>query len=726
MITIIAEKASVGRAIAEVVGASDKRNGYIAGGSLHGESCCVSWARGHLIEIYSPLENVSWTASSLPILPCDYLIRPISKGKDKEGNPVPDPDVVSQLKVLEDLIAKSSTIVNAGDAGREGELIQRLVYRWCAEKNDRCRNKTFKRLWISSLTTEAIREGLDRLVPGSKYDDLYAAGMARAEADRLLGINGTMALTVSARSGGNHTGVLSVGRVQTPTLALICARYVENQNFVPQPFWVIKADTHAKDTPFTVDSEKRYEKKEEAVAAVAAVKACGTLTVTDVEVKAVTRRPPLLHDLTSLQQEANVRFGFKADAVLEELEKLYLAKLVTYPRTGSKYIADDEFATIPRLISKLENHSVLGDYARSMKGKSLSKGSVDKSKVTDHSALLITGVQPSGLTDTQQKLYDLVATRMLEAFSDVCKCESTKVSLDSGGVPFAVSGTRILEIGWKAVRNESETHKDENGDDVPDQQLPQVAKGDVLPIDKLYGKEGKTKPKPLLTDATLLAAMEKAGKDSDDEAIKDAMRDVGIGTPATRASIISVLFKRKYIDYKGKSIVPTPVGLAVYDTVKTMTVADVETTGKWELALALIAEGKADPKDFAAKIRLYASGVTKELLGSTSVSSGVASANDSMTVHCPQCGRPMKVVEKGIFCTNRDACGLFIGRQAFGKNLTDSQLTALATKGKTGLIKGFKSKTGKQFDAKLKLKVVQSNGRLFGNFELEFDDKKKR
>ena len=726
MITIIAEKASVGRAIAEVVGARDRRNGYIAGGSLHGEPCRVSWARGHLVEIYSPAENVQWSSSVLPILPESYSLRPISSGKDRDGNVIPDKDCVAQLKVLEELISKSDTVVNAGDAGREGELIQRLIYRYVAEKNPSCRGKVFKRLWISSLTNEAIRDGLDHLVPGSDYDNLFAAGMARAEADRLLGINGTIALTVTARTGGAKTGVLSVGRVQTPTLALVCRRYLENKNFVPAPFWVIRAGTESGGLAFTADSVKRYDNRNEAQTDIGRVRSCGSLTVDDVEVKPVTKRPPLLHDLTSLQQEANTRHGLTAAQVLETLEQLYLAKLVTYPRTGSKYITDDVYKTIPRLIERLSGETDYGAYARSMQGHKPYYGCVNAEKVTDHHALLTTGVKAEGLTDVQRKIYDLVAIRMLEAFSDPCKCESTKISLSSDGVPFSVGGTRILVPGWKAVRNEKDVEKDSNGDVVQEQTLPVLTKGQVLPVVTAELKEGKTKPKPLLTDATLLAAMEKAGKDSDDEEIKDAMKDVGIGTPATRAAIIETLGKRKYTEYKGKSIVPTAVGLAVYDIVKPMSVADVETTGKWELALALIAEGKNNPDDFGQGIRRYTASVTNELLGSTSLAGAVQSATDADTVKCPVCGKPMRLSEKGIWCTNRDSCGLFVGRQAFGKTLTGNQLRSLCLKGATGLIKGFKGKSGKEFDAKLKLKVTKSGDRLYGNFDLEFQDNKNK
>lgn len=726
MITIIAEKASVGRAIAEVVGAKEKKNGYIAGGSLHGEACNVSWARGHLIEIYSPVEDVRWSAENLPVLPDSYKLRPITAGKNKDGSVIPDKDCVAQLKVLETLIADSSTVVNAGDAGREGELIQRLIYRYVAERNSRCRGKVFKRLWISSLTTEAIRDGLDHLVPGSDYDNLYAAGMARAEADRLLGINGTMALTVTSRSGGQGSGVLSVGRVQTPTLAIICRRYIENKNFVPKPFWTIKALTSSAGKEFLVDGTEKYEDKSKADSCLVAVKSSGRLHVDKVETKPVTKRPPLLHDLSSLQQEANARYGLKAAEVLENLEQLYLAKLVTYPRTGSRYITDDVFRTIPSLISRLTDHPTLGAYAKRMQGKRLYHGCVNADKVTDHHALLTTGVPAVGLSGTQLKLYDLVATRVLESFSDPCECETTVAEMPSGNVPFRVQGTRVIVPGWKAVRNEKETVKDENGDEVEEQALPPLQAGTDLMIKGVALKEGKTKPKPLLTDATLLAAMEKAGKESDNEDIKNAMRDVGIGTPATRAQIIETLERRKYTAYQGKAIVPTSVGLAVYAIVNSMAIADVETTGKWELALTLIAEGKAAPDSFGKGIRQYAAQVTKELLGCTSIAAQVQAASEAAMLKCPQCGKPMRAGEKGAFCTNRDACGLFIGRSAFGKTLTDNQLRTLVTKGVTGTIKGFRSKAGKEFEAKLRLKVVKAGERLYGNLEFEFDNKKKK
>ena len=564
---------------------------------------------------------------------------------------------------------------------REGELIFRYIFHYL-----NCR-KPFVRLWISSLTDKAIREGLDNLQPGERYDNLYLSAKSRSEADWLIGINATQALSVAAGQG-----VFSLGRVQTPTLVMICSRYLENKNFVPAKFWQLKAATASGEISFTAQSTAKWEQQPEAIAALQRVKDAGQLVVKSVERKEACQEPPLLYDLTTLQKEANTKLNFSADKTLSIAQSLYEKKVMSYPRTGSRYIPEDVFDEMPERVALLGQYPRFAGYAAGLDGAALNRRSVNDSKVTDHHALIITENLPGELSKDERAVYELVAGRMLEAFSGKCVKDVTTALLSGGDTDFTVKGSVMKEAGWRAVFGEQETGGDEEA-----ASLPPLQEGEYLPLSGVDLLEKQTKPKPLHTESSLLAAMENAGKELEDAELKASLKDAGIGTPATRAAIIETLFARQYIVREKKNLVPTDKGLAVYRIVRDKKIADVEMTGMWETALAKIEAGSMDADMFRKGIEVYAAQITAELL---SVQLSIANGE---TCSCPKCnnGRIL-FYPKVAKCSNVD-CTLTIFRNKCDKQLSDKQIVELATKRKTGLIKGFKGKNGKAFDASLVL-----------------------
>ena len=669
-VCILCEKPSVAASVAAVLNVKERHDGYLSGNGY-----LVTWAFGHLIQLAMPdaYGYTGFRRENLPILPQEfkYIPRQVREGKEYK----PDPGVLKQLKVIKELFSQADRIINFGDAGREGELIFRLIYNHTA-----CR-KPFDRLWISSLTDRAIRKGLDNLKPGSDYDNLYRAAEARAIADWEIGLNGTQALSIAAGQG-----IYSLGRVQTPTLMMICSRYLENKDFTPQTYYQLKVTVEKDGTPFTAISELRYDSLPDATAALAAVTDTSAVTVADVQRKEVCQEPPLLYDLTALQKEANGRHGFSADKTLSIAQSLYEKKVLSYPRTGSRYLSDDVFDEIPSRIALLEQYPAFAAHAATLKGAALNRRSVDGKRVTDHHALIITEYLPGELSGDERKVYDMVAARLLESFSARCVKDVTTVRLTSGGCAFTVKGTVIRSAGWRAVRDE----RDEDEDTAS---LPSLQPGETIPLASAESVEKQTKPRPLHTESSLLSAMEHCGRDVQDEELRDSLKEGGIGTPATRASVIETLFSRDYVRREKKSLVPTEKGLAVYHIVKDKRIADVEMTGQWESALAKIESGEMNPDTFRKGIEVYAAQITGELL---QVQVSVA---DSERIPCPKCqsGRIL-FYPKVAKCSNVD-CPLTVFRNKGERQLTDHQLTDLVTKGKTSLIKGFKSKEGKSFDA---------------------------
>ena len=687
MKTIIAEKPSVAREIARIVKATKREVGYLTGNGYN-----VTWAFGHLVQPALPdgYGIKGFHPDNLPIIPPVFKLIPRQVKTEKGYKP--DSDVVAQIKVIAALFRESERIIVATDAGREGELIFRYLYEYigCATP--------FERLWISSLTDTAIREGLERLESGNKYDNLYYAAKARSEADWLVGINATQAITVAA-----GRGTYSLGRVQTPTLAMVCERYWENKRFTPETLWQAHFSTAGEtdDGVVKFSSCKKWKEKRPATEAYGTLKEQGRVRITKVERKESVQDTPLLYDLTTLQKEANAKHGFSAEKTLSLAQKLYEAKLITYPRTGSRYIPEDVFTEIPALLLTLKNNpawsgrlALVGEPTRR---------SVDAAKVTDHHALLITGMKPKNLLPDEQTIYDMIVGRMLEAFSEKCVKDVTTVVAECGGVEYTVKGATVRQAGWRGVYNE----------ETEDTVLPEWTEGEELFVAACSMTEGKTKPKPLHTEATLLAAMETAGKEIEDEELRQSLKECGIGTPATRAAIIETLFSREYMVRQKKSLVPTEKGLALYSVVKTMRIADVRMTGEWEAALAKIERGEMRDGTFREAIEIYTKQITTELL-----------ASDKLFTHkgsecpCPKCktGR-MQFFGKVVRCDNA-ACGLPVFRVKAGKTLSDAEITELLTKGRTGVIKGFNSKQGKKFSA-----AVAFDGEFNTVFEFPEGDK---
>jgi DNA topoisomerase-3 len=513
-ISIIAEKPSVAKEIAAIVGATQKEDGF-----LHGNGYIVTWAFGHLIQLAMP-EAYGFTGfvrENLPIIPETFRLVPRQVKDGREYKP--DSGVLRQLKIIKHVFDSCDRIIVSTDAGREGELIFRYIY-----FHLNCQ-KPFERLLTSSLTERAIKDGLQNLKPGNEYDNLYYAAKARSEADWKVGLNATQeALSIAA-----GRGVFSLGRVQTPTLAMICKRFLENRNFTPVPFWQVKVQTEKEGVAFSAISRDKYDSNDVANRIFQLLQEETTLCVRSVEKKTVNQEPPLLYDLTALQKEANSKHGFSADKTLSIAQKLYEThKVITYPRTESRYISADVFDEIPELINVLKQYPRFGTYAGTRENVVLNTGCVNDKKITDHHALLITENVPKSLTGDEQIVYEMIAGRMLEAFSEKCVKEATSIVLVGGETLFEAKGAVIKQMGWWAVFNE----KEENGEDETGN-LPEVSQGETLAVIQSELLEKQTKPKPLHTEASLLGAMENAGKEVTNEAERVAMKESGIGTPAT-------------------------------------------------------------------------------------------------------------------------------------------------------------------------------------------------
>ena len=683
---IIAEKPSVARDIARIVGATSKQDGY-----MEGCGYVVTWAMGHLIALAMP-ETYGFSAykrEDLPIRPNPFLLVVRQVRKDKEY--VSDPAALKQLKVIHSCFDKADRIIVATDAGREGELIFRYIYQHLG-----CR-KPFDRLWISSLTDKAIREGLSNLKPGSSYDNLYHSAKARSEADWLVGINASRALSI-ARKGG-----YSLGRVQTPTLAMVCRRYIENRDFSSVPYWKLSVHTEKEGLLLKAIGSKDYENEALAQTALATLRSQSQLTVESVVRKVAGTPPPLLYDLTALQKDANRRHGFSADQTLSIAQSLYEKKITTYPRTGSRYISEDIFEEVPALLRKI--------------GKTLSnplnRHSVDNAKITDHHAIIPTGETPLGLSADETTIYQMVVNRFIEAFSPDSEEERMQVRFTDGTNIFTWKACRQISLGWKVVQKGKEADKKEDSDEHILSSLPNLTEGEVLSLVNADITEHKTKPKPLYTEATLLSAMENAGKEVEDAESKKAMAECGIGTPATRANIIETLILRDYIRRDKKSIIPTEKGLAVYEIVKDKKIANAEMTGSWELALAAIEAGKMPSERFSQGINSYVGTICEELLS-------LSSEQKSYPVYrCPKCGQKSVGIYAKVAKCRHETCGFHVFREVCGIHLSEDNIRDLISSCRTPILKGLTSKAGKKFNARLALKDDYTT-------TFEFEQNKKR
>lgn len=574
MIVCIAEKPSVARDIAEVLGARNRKEGYIEGNGYQ-----VTWTFGHLCTLKEPHEYTpswkAWRLSSLPMIPPRFGIKLIN-----------DPGIEKQFHIIEGLMQQADEIINCGDAGQEGELIQR----WVMQKaGAHC---PVKRLWISSLTEEAIREGFASLKDQSEFQPLYEAGLSRAIGDWVLGMNATRLYTLKY---GQNRQVLSIGRVQTPTLALIVKRQQEIENFKPEPYWELK--TVYRETTFN-STKGKFSSKEEGEKFLETVKN-SDFTVTDVSAKKGTEAPPRLFDLTSLQVECNKKFSYSADMTLQLIQSLYEKKVATYPRVDTTFLSDDIYPKCPNILAGLKDYA---GYTAPLAGKKLlkSKKVFDNSKVTDHHAIIPTGVQPQGLTDMEKRVFDLIARRFIAVFYPDCKFSTTTVLGEVDKVEFKATGKQILEPGWRVIF--AKEQQEETKENEEERVLPLFTIGESGPHTPDLTEKWTQPPKPY-TEATLLRAMETAGKLVDNDELRDALKENGIGRPSTRAAIIETLFKRHYIRKERKNLIATPTGVELIQLIHEELLKSAELTGIWEKKLREIERRSYDAATFLTELK---------------------------------------------------------------------------------------------------------------------------
>ena len=618
MIVCIAEKPSVARDIAEVLGAKTRRDGYIEGNGYQ-----VTWTFGHLCGLLEPHEYApewkAWALSNLPMIPTRFGIKVMN-----------DSGIQKQFKVIESLMANADELINCGDAGQEGELIQR----WVMQKA-MCKCPV-KRLWISSLTEEAIREGFSKLKDQSEFQSLYEAGLSRAIGDWLLGMNATRLYTLKY---GKNRQVLSIGRVQTPTLALIVNRQLEIENFKPEAYWELK--TIYRDTIFSA-SKGRFNSVEEGTNFLDTVRTAD-FVVTDITTKKGNESAPRLFDLTSLQVECNKKYGFSADETLKLIQSLYEKKITTYPRVDTTYLTDDLYPKIPDILKGIKEYEILTKPL--LTGKlPKTKKVFDNSKVTDHHAIIPTGVNPTALSDPEKKVFDLVARRFIANFYPECKISTTTVLGEVSDIEFKVNGKQILDPGWrvvfaKAVSGDKECEEEE------ERTLPIFVKGESGPHEPTLAEKWTSPPKPF-TEATLLRAMETAGKLVDNDELRDALKENGIGRPSTRAAIIETLFKRDYVRKEKKNLIATNTGVDLIQVIQEDLLKSAELTGLWEKKLRQVERGQYAAKDFLDELKAMVTEIVFNVKSDNRRPGEAALATPSLPVTgslegsiCPKCGK---------------------------------------------------------------------------------------
>jgi len=615
MIVCIAEKPSVARDIAEVLGAKIRKEGYIEGNGYQ-----VTWTFGHLCGLLEPHEYTPdwkpWALSHLPMIPPRFGIKVMDNG-----------GIQKQFKIIETLMANADEVINCGDAGQEGELIQR----WVMQKA-MCKCPV-KRLWISSLTEEAIREGFTKLKDQSKYQTLYEAGLSRAIGDWLLGMNATRLYTLKY---GKNRQVLSIGRVQTPTLALIVNRQLEIENFKPEAYWELK--TVYRETIFSA-SKGRFSSVEEGTAFLATVRTAD-FVVTDIITKKGNESAPRLFDLTSLQVECNKKFGYSADETLKIIQSLYEKKVTTYPRVDTTYLTDDIYPKVPDILKGIKDYDLL---TKPLMGIKLPKTKkvFDNAKVTDHHAIIPTGIHPTALTDTERAVFDLVARRFIANFYPECKISTTTVLGEVETIEFKVNGKQILEPGWRVVFAKATSEDKEEEEE--ERTLPLFVKGESGPHEPTLAEKWTSPPKPH-TEATLLRAMETAGKLVDNDELRDALKENGIGRPSTRAAIIETLFKREYIRKEKKNLIATNTGVELIQVIQEDLLKSAELTGLWEKKLRQVERGEYAAKDFLEELKAMVTSIVFNVksdnrrVGEKPVE--VRNNTDSLIgTICPLCGK---------------------------------------------------------------------------------------
>ncbi|MGL4779636.1 MAG: DNA topoisomerase 3 [Bacteroidales bacterium] len=648
----IAEKPSVAREIARIVGANQKKDGYLEGNGYQ-----ITWVFGHLCTLkephdYNP-EWKRWSYLDLPIIPERFGIKLI----DNKG-------VEKQFETIERLIAGATEVINCGDAGQEGELIQR----WVMQKAQ-CKCPVY-RLWISSLTEEAIRDGFQHLRPESDFQKLYEAGLSRAIGDWLLGINGTRLYTAKYGQGKN---LLSIGRVQTPTLALIVNRQEEIANFKPEKYWELK--TNYRNTTFSATKGK-FMTVEEGEKFLEEVKSA-PFVVTDVKTKKGDEFPPRLFDLTSLQVECNKKFSFSAEDTLQLIQGLYEKKLTTYPRVDTTFLSDDMYPKIPNILRGLRGYELYTQFLLDKDKLPKSKKVFDNNKVTDHHAIIPTGMAAGTISDRERKVYDLITKRFIAAFFPNCKISTTTVLGEAKEVPFKVTGKQILDPGWRVVFTKEEASQVDDPDKEKEEEeatLPAFKKGESGEHEPSLLEKQTQPPKPF-TEATLLRAMETAGKLVDNDELRDALKENGIGRPSTRAAIIETLFKRNYIRKERKNLIATETGIHLVNTIHEELLKSAELTGIWEKKLREIEKGKYDARNFMAELKDMVRQVVDNEKNSH-LRQQVKPQQKVEPIVCPKCKQGIVVKGKTAFgCSNwKSGCELRIPFSEYGENLTRDEI----------------------------------------------------
>jgi DNA topoisomerase-3 len=720
----IAEKPSVAKEIATILGANLKKDGY-----FEGNGYWVSWTFGHLCTLKEPHDYTSlwktWNLATLPMIPSKFSIKVM-----------PDQGVQKQFRTIESLVQRCSEVINCGDAGQEGELIQQWVL--LKAKN----TKPIKRLWISSLTEEAIKEGFEKLRNGDDFLNLYAAGSSRAIGDWLLGMNATRLYTLKF---GQNKQVLSIGRVQTPTLAMIVNRQKEIDHFKPAKFWELK--TRYRDVLFSAQLDKfdLQEKAQEALASIVDK----PFTIKSYEQKEGKEAPPRLFDLTSIQVEANNKFAFSAEQTLNLVQSLYEKKVITYPRVDTTYLSEDIYPKVPKI---LEGLKYFAKYTAPLLGQTLKKSKkvFDNKKVTDHHAIIPTGIWPSGISPDEQKIFIAISKRFISVFHPDCTVSNTTVLGNSEDIDFKATGKQIIEPGWRVVYEQEDAEQkrvaaepkkpEDNGEDKDDpvdgeaesdSLMPSFEQGETGPHNPEV-QEKETRPPKFYTEATLLRAMETAGKMVDNDELRDLLKENGIGRPSTRANIIETLFRRQYIVKKKKNIHATVTGIGLIDMIQSDLLKSAELTGQWEHKLRLIERGEYDVATFKTELVEMVVNLTNDVINIHGkkielAPQAVQNSTDEPKVKretkknepkktepiliegktCPKCSSGQLIKGKsGYGCSRfKDGCGLVIPFIYLGKKLTDKQISDLLEKKKTSMIKGFENPNTK----------AKADGRLLFN-----------
>lgn len=688
----IAEKPSVAKEIAQILGAKTRMDGYFEGNGYR-----ITWTFGHLCGLKEPNDYTDkwkyWSLNSLPMIPSRFGIKVIE-----------DSGVQKQFKTIERLVHDCEEVINCGDAGQEGELIQRWVL-----LKAKC-NVPVKRLWISSLTEEAIKDGFKNLKPDKEFQNLFMAGNARAIGDWLLGMNATRLFTLKY---GQNKQVLSIGRVQTPTLAMIVNRQKEIENFVVEDFWELKTVYRETEFSATIGRLHHEEKAEKAIEYVKD----SPFVVASFEQKEGKEHPPKLYDLTSIQVDANNKFGFTAEQTLKLVQSLYEKKIVTYPRVDTTYLPNDMYPKVPGILKGLEYYK---RFTEELLGKKIrkSKKVFDDKKITDHHAIVPTGVNPSGISPDENKVFDLIARRFISAFYPDCIVSNTTVMANVEKVEFKATGKQILDEGWRVVYADQKSSK-KSKDKEEDSVMPHFEKGESGPHEPSIVKK-QTSPPKYFTEATLLRGMETAGKQVDDEELREAMKENGIGRPSTRANIIETLFKRKYITKKRKNIHATITGVQLIDVIENELLKSAELTGQWEKKLREIEQGEYDYQlfqdelkkmvlDLTNEVKYGASNKTvalvteKEIKQEKSTKQEKKELPDIESLDCPKCkSHKLQKGKTAYGCANYSGgCKTVIPFVMLGKKLTQKQVVDLITKGKTTKIKGFLDLNGNKKEGKL-------------------------